>query len=528
VKPRVVVAEEIAPAGIDLLRESCDVAVAFGASREGLLSLLAGARGLIVRSATRVDAELLDVAEDLTVIGRAGIGVDNIDLEAATAGGVLVVNAPTSNAVSAAEHTMALLLSQARRVPEADRSLRGGSWERSRFQGVELHGKTLGVIGLGRIGTLVAQRAQGFGMRVVAHDPYVGDDRARRLGVQLAPTLEGLLGQADFLTIHLPLTRATENLIGPGAIARMKPGIRIVNASRGGIIDEEALAGAIEEGRVAGAALDVFAREPLENSPLLGLPQVVLTPHLGAATTEARDKAGLDVARAVVSALRGELVPSAVNVDFAGEVHEEVVPFLSTAEHLGATFVAIARGLPADLVLRVEGRLSSHQVRPLSLAALTGALGAVSDASVSFVNAPRLAEAHGIHLTEETTGEVADYISVLRLRGEIEGRLVAVSGTVVGRKGAVLVEALDHEIELPFSDYMLLLLNDDVPGVIGRVGTALGDMGVNIADMVVGRPFTSEESAMMGLSLDRPLGDEEVARLRELPGVSRAVYLDLS
>jgi D-3-phosphoglycerate dehydrogenase len=525
--PRVVIAEEIAAAGIDVLAEACDIDLALDVAREELLRRVADADGLVVRSATRVDAELIAAAGTLRVVGRAGIGVDNVDLEAATAAGVLVVNAPTSNAVSAAEHTMALLLSQARRVPEADRALRSGVWDRTRFRGVELYGKTLGLIGLGRIGTLVAQRALAFGMRVLTFDPYVGEERARRLGVEPAPTLDGLLEESDFITIHVPRTRATENLIGPETMARMKPGVRIVNASRGGIIDEEALADAVRSGAVAGAALDVFATEPLADSPLIDLPEVVLTPHLGASTIEAQDRAGIDVARAVVAALRGELVPSAVNVDFAGEVHEEVVPFLAAAEHLGATFVAIARRLPDHPVLRIEGRLASHPGRPLVLAALTGALSVVSEAPVSIVNAPRLAEAHGIRVTEESTGEVADYVAIIRLRGVVDGEEISVSATVLGRKGPVLIEVLGHEIELPFSDHMLLLLNDDVPGVIGRVGTTLGDAGVNIANMVVGRSFTRGESAMMGLNLDRRLDAAEVELLRALPGVAEAYYLDL-
>jgi D-3-phosphoglycerate dehydrogenase len=526
VQPIVVVAEEIAAAGIAVLEVGATVVDAVGEPREALLGSLGDADALVVRSATRVDAELLAAAPRLRVVGRAGTGVDNIDLEAATTAGVLVVNAPTSNSVSAAEHTMALLLGQARRIPEADRSMRGGAWERSRLQGVEVHGKVLGLIGLGRSGTLVAQRAAAFGMRVIAYDPYVGQDRARRIGVEPAASLGEVLSQADFITVHLPRTRDTEGLIGPEAIAAMKPGVRIVNASRGGIVDEDALVDGLRSGRVAGAALDVFAREPLERSPLVGFPQVVLTPHLGASTAEAQDKAGIDVATAVAAALRGELVASAVNVDFAGEVHEEVAPFLPVAEHLGATFVALAGRLPGHLVLRVEGQLAAHPGRPLVLAALKGALAAVSDAPVSFVNAPRLAEARGIAVTEETTAEVADYVSVLRVRGTVAGDPISVSGTVVGRKGPVLVEALDHEIELPFSAHMLLLFNDDVPGMIGRVGSALGGLGVNIANMVVGRSFVTGERAMMGLNLDRRLTDEEVEGLRALPGVGRAWYLD--
>ncbi len=527
-RPIVVIAEKLAEAGVAALRADCEVVEAVDVPRAELLEAVGPASGLVVRSATQVDAELLGVAPNLRVVGRAGIGVDNIDLEAATAAGVLVVNAPTANAISAAEHTMALLLSQARRIPEADRTLRDGVWDRSRFRGVEVHGKTLGLIGLGRIGTLVAQRALAFGMRVVAYDPYVGEDRARRLGVEFAAEIGDVLGAADFITIHLPKTRATEGLIDAAALAAMKPGARIVNTSRGGIVDEAALAESVRDGHVAGAALDVFSSEPLSESPLFDLPQVVLTPHLGASTVEAQDKAGTSVAAAVAAALRGELVPSAVNVDFAGEVHDDVLPFLPVARHLGATFAAVAGGLPGRLVLRVEGRLSSLPCRPLVLAALTGALSTVSDAAVSFVNAPHLAASHGINVVEESTSEVADYVTVVRLRGEVEGRELMIAGSVIGRKGPVLVDVLGHEIELPFSEHMVLLVNDDVPGVIGRVGSALGYAGVNIANMVVGESFTTGEAQMMGLNLERGLTEDEVRTLQDLDGVHRAWCLDLT
>ena len=527
-KPRVVVAEEIAAAGLAHLREACEVDVAVDASRPDLLRRVRDAAALVVRSATRVDAELIAAAPVLRVIGRAGIGVDNIDLEAATRAGVLVVNAPTSNAVSAAEHTLALLLAQARRIPEADRAVRSGRWERRGLEGIELHGKTLGIVGLGRIGGLVAQRAAGFGMSLLGFDPFVSEEGARRLGVETAGTLEELMSRSDFVTIHLPLTRDTENLIDAAALEAARPGIRIVNASRGGVVDEAALAAAVEEGRVAGAALDVVAEEPLTESPLFALPQVVLTPHLGASTVEAQDKAGTDVARAVVDALGGDLVPSAVNVDLGREVPDDWLPFLPVAEQLGGAFVALARGLPAEFVLRVEGRVAGRSCRPLALAALKGALSQVTDRPVTFVNAPLLAESHGVAVTEESTPEVADYQSVIRLSGDVAGERVTVAGTVVERTGPVLVEALDHKIELPFSESMLLLVNDDVPGVIGRVGTYLGERGVNIADMVVGRPSSGGVSAMMGLNLARGLEEPEIEGFRALPGVIRAWFLDLS
>ncbi|MCB2222666.1 MAG: phosphoglycerate dehydrogenase [Actinobacteria bacterium] len=524
---RIVVAETIAEAGIEVLRAHAEVDLAIGVSRGELLERLAGADALVVRSATRVDAEVFAAAPRLKAVGRAGIGVDNIDLEAATAAGVVVVNAPRANAVSAAEHAMALLLAQARRIPEADRALRGGSWERERFRGVEVYGKTLGIVGLGRIGTLVAQRAAAFGMRILAYDPYVGPDRARRIGAEPRERLADLLAECDFVTVHLPRTRETEGLIGEEALRAVKPGIRLVNAARGGVIDEAALARAIRDGRVAGAALDVFEREPITDSPLFDLPQVVVTPHLGASTVEAQDKAGTAVAEAVVEALSGHLVPSAVNVDAGPEVPAEVVPVLPLAEDLGSLFVAFTRGLPERLVVRVEGTLADVPVRPIALAALTGALASVSDGPVSFANAPALARARGVTVVEEKTAESRVYPSSIRLTGDVGDGPVSVAGTLADRRGPVLIEAFDHLIELPLSRYVAVVLNDDVPGVIGKVGTYLGDLGVNIADMVVGRPTEGEDSSLMGLSLERALTTAEVDGLRALDINRQAFFVEL-
>lgn len=525
-RPRVVVAEPVAEAGLKTLEEHCEVDQAVGLDRKELLPRLADAQGLIVRSATQVDAALIGAAPELRVIGRAGIGVDNIDLEAATRAGVLVVNAPQANVISAAEQTMALLLAQARNVPQADAAVRSGGWDRRRFEGVELHGKTLGILGLGRVGTLVAQRASAFGMRILAYDPYVSPERARRLGVEIVPELPRLLTESDFLTIHLPLNRETQAIIGPESFGHMKPGIRIVNTARGGILDEQALAEAVRSGRVAGAALDVFADEPLRESPLLGLEGVVLTPHLGASTQEAQDKAGIAVAEAVAAALRGELVPSAVNLDLGPEVSEEQRAFLPLVEQMGRVFVTLARGLPQEMEVRAEGRLAEHPVRPLALAALKGLLASVSTGPVSYVNAPSLAEGRGLRVTEQATPEARDYVSLVRLSGLVGGKPVTLAGTLVGRKGALLVEILGYEIELPPSRYLLVVRNEDVPGMIGRVGTFLGDREVNIANMVVGRS-PAGEAAMMGLNLDQPLSDPQVEELLELPGVVDARFVEL-
>jgi D-3-phosphoglycerate dehydrogenase len=478
-----------------------------------------------VRSATKIDRELLDSAPRLRVIGRAGIGVDNIDVAAATARGILVVNAPEANSISAAEHAIALLLAQARHIPRADSSTRGGGWDRKAFQGVELHGKTLGVVGYGRIGSLVADRANAFGMKVIAYDPFVGGDRARRHGVELV-ALDQVLATSDFITIHLPLTAETDGLFGKENLAKCKPGVRIVNTSRGGIIDEDALAEAVRSGIVAGAALDVFVNEPLVESPLFDLSQVVLTPHLGASTVEAQDKAGVQVAEAVAAALRGELVLSAVNVDLGRDVAEEVRDFLPVAEQLGSVFTGLAGGVSDQIRVTAWGRLASADIRPLGLAVLKGCLGSVSTGPVSYVNVNALAQERGIGLVLEADQRSAEYVSMVSVTGWVGGIEIAVYATR-SRKGPMLVEILGHDVELPISPHLLIVRNADVPGMIGRIGTFLGDAGVNIANMVVGRSRLNGEAAMMGLNLDSQLSEEDVARLRLIPGVEEARYIEV-
>lgn len=523
-RPTVVVAEEIAPAGLESLAERCEVVDATGRDREGLVAALAGARGLIVRSATQVDAELLAAAPDLAVVGRAGIGVDNIDLDAATAGGVMVVNAPAANIVSAAEHTLALLLAQARNVPRGDASVRAGRWERSSLKGVELNGKTLGIIGFGRIGRLVAGRAKAFGMELLAHDPYVAPESGRRLGVEVVD-LADLLARSDFITVHLPKTKETAGLLDAEAFASMRDGVRIVNTSRGGIIDEAALVEAVRSGKVGGAGLDVYEHEPLPAaSPLREVPEIVLTPHLGASTAEAQDRAGIDVAAAVVAALEGELVPSAVNLDVGPPADLEVAEYLPLVERLATLFVSLARGTPAQITLRVGGELAEHQCAPLRLALLKGALGWVSSEHVTYVNAAQLAEARGVKVVTETSDEAREYLSIVEITGTLGERSPSVVGTMTG-KGPTLVGIDDMEIELPFGRNMLVVRHADRPGAIGKVATFLGDRGINIANMVVGRNRTAGEPALMGLDLDEPLDEAQVEELKAIDGIEKARFL---
>ncbi len=521
---KVVVAEEIAPSGIEALSRAGEVANLAGATRDELLVALADADALVVRSATDVDAELLAAAPRLRVVGRAGIGVDNIDLAAATARGVMVVNAPQANIISAAEHTFALLLAQARNVPRGDASIRDGRWERAQLKGVELHGKTLGIIGLGRIGTLVARRASAFGMSLLAYDPYVSVESARRLGAEVLP-LDDVLARADFLTIHLPKTNETAGLIGTEAFAKMKDGVRIVNASRGGIVDEAALVEAVRSGKVEGAGLDVFDVEPLApDSPLVEEPRIVLSPHLGASTTEAQDKAGTDVAAAVVAALSGELVASAVNVDFGPPADEKVTAYLTTAEYLGKLFTSLARGLPPRIELSIAGELAEHPCGPLKLAFLKGALAHVSSEHVTYVNAAQLAAERGIDVVMATSSHSREFVSTVRVSGTLGERSPSVAATLT-TKGPTLIGLDEMEIELPFGANMLLIRQDDQPGVIGRVGTYLGDIGINVANMVVGRSTVTGHAALMGLALDQPLDNDQVDDIRGLAGVQKARFL---
>ncbi len=524
-RPRVVIAESIADAGVSMLAEECSVDVAVGSTRAELMDRLAAAEALIVRSATVVDRSLIEAAPSLRVIGRAGIGVDNVDLEAATGRGVLVVNAPHANSISAAEHAMALLLAQAREVPRAHASLTAGDWDRSRFQGVELHGKTVGVLGLGKIGTLVARRCLAFGMKVLAYDPFVSAEQARRMGVEPAP-LDAVLEASDFITIHLPKTKETVGLLGKENLAKLPPGARIVNTARGSIVDESALAEAIREGRIGGAALDVFESEPVTSSPLFELPEVVVTPHLAASTAEAQDKAGTDTAAAVLAALRGELVLTAVNLDLGREVSDVVRSHHQLAELIGRAFIGLAGSLPDRLTLRAEGRLARHDVTSLRLALLRGIFSAVHTEPVTYVNAPEIARRSGLTVETTATEIEPDYLTVLGLEADVAGRTVTLAGTN-SRKGPMLVEVLGHDVELPFSPHVLVVRNDDRPGVIGRLGSFIGSEEVNIANMVVGRSRADRASALMGLNLDQPLSAEQLDGVRKLDGIVDATYLEL-
>ncbi|MGH9149844.1 MAG: phosphoglycerate dehydrogenase [Acidimicrobiales bacterium] len=523
---RVLVTEQLADSGLEGLRQAGhEVDARLGLTPAELCEAVKGAHALIVRSATKVTAAVLGAGTGLVVVGRAGIGLDNVDVAEATRRGVMVVNAPNSIMLSTAEHAMALLLAQARNVPQAHADLVAGQWQRKRWQGVELHGKTLGVVGLGRVGSLVAQRASAFGMRLVAYDPYVSADRARQMGIELVP-LDELVRRADFVSIHLPRTAETAGMFGDELLGRAKPGLRLVNTSRGGIVDEAALARAIRSGRVAGAALDVFDDEPARDpspfppSPVAGLPGVVLTPHLGASTREAQDKAGETIAEQVALALAGQFVPFAVNVD-AREAPETVRPFLPLAEHLGQLIASLYGGVPAVLEISYQGELADYDARNLTLAVLQG-LFAHCGEPVSYVNAPLLARERGVEVREMMTSTSLDYVNLITLRAGDH----AVAGTLAGRSGQPRVVMLDdHAVEVSPANHLLVVRNDDRPGIVGLVGTALGAAGVNIAEMALGRS-ESGPTALMVITTDQPVPVELTERLAQAPGILGAHAVD--
>ena len=517
---RILVTEEIAEAGLGRLRAAGhQVDVRQGLAPEDLTEAVAGSHALIIRSATRVTEDVLAAGSDLVVVGRAGIGLDNVDVDAATRRGVMVVNAPQSNVVSAAEHTMALLLAQARNVPQAHSALVAGRWERSQWEGVELADKTLGIVGLGRIGKLVADRARAFGMRLVAFDPFVSVERARQLGVELVP-LDQLVAESDFLTIHLPKTPETAGLIGRDLLVKAKPTLRVINVARGGIVDEAALADCIREGVIAGAALDVFDTEPTTESPLFGLPSVVVTPHLGASTREAQDKAGETIADMVQLALAGEFVPFAVNLA-AAEAHENLRPFLPLAERLGRLFGSLVAELPPTVEISVEGDVGAYDTRIVGLAVLKGLFGGVSDEPVTYVNAPQRARESGIEVREVSSTHSADYVNLVTIAGGGH----SLSGTLTGRRLEQRIVMIDeHTFDVPPADHMLMVTNDDRPGVIGAVGTILGDAGVNIADMDVGRAEQTGTAVML-IAPSSIVPADVVDALRAAPGIIHVATL---
>lgn len=508
---KVLIAEELSPATVEALGPDFEIVHCDGANRDELLEAIRDVDALLVRSATQVDSEALAAAKNLKVVARAGVGLDNVDVKAATQAGVMVVNAPTSNIVSAAELAVALLLASARNIVPANEALHKGEWKRSKYTGVELADKVVGVVGLGRIGVLVAQRLSAFGVQLIAYDPYVQPARAAQLGVRMV-SLDELLAESDFITVHLPKTPETIGLIGDPELHKTKPTVHIINAARGGIIDETALYQALVDGRVAGAGIDVYAKEPCTDSPLFTLENVVATPHLGASTDEAQEKAGISVARSVRLALAGELVPDAVNVQ-GGQLHEDIRPLVPLAEKLGGIACSLAQAAVVRVDVYVLGEIADHDVRVLELGALKGVFQTLVHDPVSFVNAPVLAEQRGVEVALVSDRLSEDHRSLVRVVLTLtDGSKVSVAGTVTGSKNvAKVVEVDNFDVDVPLSQHMAFFRYHDKPGVVGIVGNLLGKDQVNIAGMQVSRDDSGH--ALIVLTVDSEVAPESIDQI---------------
>jgi D-3-phosphoglycerate dehydrogenase / 2-oxoglutarate reductase len=496
---KVLVREAIADAGVELLRSRFEVDVDVDSPLE---EIIGGYDGIVIRSATQMTKAVIALADRLKVIGRAGVGVDNVDVDAATRRGIVVANAPESTVVSAAEQTIGLMVALARNIPQAHAALKQNRWERSRWSGVELDGKILGVIGFGRIGQQVSRRAIGLGMRVVAFDPFVGEDRFRELGVEHALSLDDIYGRADVISLHSPLMDETRGMINRDAISRMRDGVRIINAARGALIDEEALIEGVRSGKIAGAALDVFSSEPY-SGPLLSLDEIVVTPHLAASTDEAQDRAGMIIAEQVVAALSGGIVSNAVNIPVVDAADLETLgPFIPLAAQLGHLAMDLAGGRPTHIAVAAHGPLADYDTRLLTVAALNGAFQGRVDQVVNVVNAPLLAAERGIVVAEERFRASRDYTNTVEVRVRTDGEEVTVSGTTIGPEPRLfLAGALGHAIDIELAPHMVFVRYLDRPGVIGQVGSMFGDAEINIANMAVSRTLEGDK-ALMAFSID--------------------------
>jgi D-3-phosphoglycerate dehydrogenase len=512
-KPIVLIAEELSPATVSALGPDFEIKNIDGTDRKALLSALATADAILVRSATQVDAEAIAAAKQLKVIARAGVGLDNVDIKAATAAGVMVVNAPTSNIISAAELAIGHLLSLARHIPDANASLKQDKWERNKFTGVELYDKTIGIVGLGRIGSLVAQRLSGFGARLIGYDPYISPAKAEQMGVSLA-SLDEVMEQSDFITIHIPKTAETTGLIGAAQFAKAKKELRIVNCSRGGIIDEDALLEALSTNRIAGAGLDVFNHEPPKGSALLSLPNILVTPHLGASTEEAQEKAGISVAKSVRLALAGDLVPDAVNVA-GGQIDESVRPGISMAEKLGQLVFGMADASLVSIEVEVRGEIVVHDVSVLKLAALKGVFQNAVTEQVSYVNAPLLAEQRGVEVKLTTDLVSEEYRNMTTIRAVLsDGSVISASGTVIGPKRHEKIIGINgYDVELAFAENLVLMVYADRPGIVAVYGKAFADAKVNIAAMQIARQQKGGK-ALSVITVDSPIDQKVLDKLK--------------
>ena len=518
---KILISDPIAPEGIDLLKAQAEVDVKRGLKPQELMDVLGDYEALIVRSETQVTSEVIQAGERLQVIARAGIGVDNIDLKAATSMGIAVVNAPTGNTVAAAEHTLALILSLARNVPQAHQSLKQGKWERSTFMGIEVRNKTLGIIGLGRVGSEVARRAQSFGMSLIAYDPFVAPDYARILGVELVP-MEKLLSDADFVTIHTPLGAGTHHLIGSRELAMMKPGARLVNVARGELIDDEALIKALDQEKLAGAALDVFSQEPPGESPVVHHPKVVVTPHLGASTREAQREVAIEVAEQVMAVLRGEPARNTVNAPFLPpEVHAVVAPYLPVASLLGRLLTHLADGQFIGVNIGYQGEIAQHDTTILKSAVMEGLLSPVSSHRINLINAPLVAQERGLKVSERTSGTAREYGNLITVTLDTANGGTTLGGTSM-RNEVHIVRINDYWLDMVLSaPYLLFVEQQDKPGSIGAVGTIAGENDINISFMQVGR-LSPRGGAMMVIGLDDPVPPHVLDKIRALDQIDSA------
>jgi D-3-phosphoglycerate dehydrogenase len=526
-RPRVLVKEEIADSGVDLLREHFDVELGVDWDNGQLEERIGQFEGIVIRSATKLTSDLIERADNMRVIGRAGVGVDNVDVPAATKRGIIVANAPQSNVIAAAEHTVALMLALARNIPQAHAALVDGRWERSKYGGIEVYEKTLGILGFGRIGQLVAERAKSFGMRVLAYDPFVAAERYREMGVDKAETSDEVYAEADIVTIHLPKTPDTENWLNAEAFAKMKDGVRVINVARGQLLDDQALADAIQSGKVGGAAIDVFRDEPVTEHPLFGMPGVVVTPHLGASTTEAQDRAGVQVAEQIVAALTGGVATNAVNMpSMSPEVMELAGPFIPLCERLGKLAVLLSSSSLDALEVRYEGRLAELDSRLLTTAVLNGVLSGHTEEEVNFVNARSMAEERGIRIEEVSVGASDDFSELVTVAiGSGEDR-VEVAGTGFGPRNVPhLVSVYGQTFNIEFAEHFAFFRYADRPGMIGRVGTIFGEHGVNIASAAVGAD--PGRHAVMAVTTDKPVPQDLIDEITGLEGFhdGRAVSL---
>ena len=518
-RPRILIADPVAPEGIELLRAAGDVDVNTGLAADALIGIIGNYDALVVRSETRVTRPILEAATRMQVVGRAGVGVDNIDLDAATERGVIVVNAPQGNTIAAAEHTLALLMALARHVPQADASMRAGRWDRKSYLGTEIRGKTLGIVGLGKIGSEVARRAVAMEMRVLAHAPFVPVERVRALGVE-SVDFEQLIMLSDFITVHPPLTATTQGMIGEAELARMKDGVRLINVARGGIIDEAALAAAVASGKVAGAAIDVFTAEPPKDSALIGDPRIIVTPHLGASTAEAQERVAIDVAEQIVEVLAGKPARYAVNAPMlAPETLQVIQPYMAAAEMLGSVATQLVTGKLESIEIEYYGEIAEHDITPLRASVIRGLLRPISEENVNMVNANLVAQSRGWNIEERKRTSHDTFLNLIHVKVGTSESEVTVGGTVEhGHPNVVIINGLDMDLVPEPGTFLLACDNEDRPGMIGRVGTLLGGWDINIQSMQVGRRGRRGR-ALMAIAVDESPTPEQLAAIEAIDGI---------